>query len=157
MGIGTTFSRVNGRLISQLLGVVVLALLFVSSRCGSPKITAGGASLVERSALFRVCGQLGQHCCHAPNNLQSPGVGPLVACDKELGCDITTDLCVSPCGGVGQACCDGPETRSPKWTLDGKVYSPNYWNMREMCDSGACAPTTHRCFACGTSDGAACC
>lgn len=37
------------------------------------------------------------------------------------------------------------------------MYSPNYWNMREMCDAGACDRQTHRCFDCGTQDGGRCC
>ena len=102
------------------------------------------------------CGALGKACCRAP--LQNvPGFGPLVSCQQGLGCDITTNKCVSPCGGTGQVCCDGPETRAPKWTADGKIYSPNNWNMREMCDAGVCNKQTHRCITCGTRDGGPCC
>lgn len=81
----------------------------------------------------------------------------LVACDNGLGCDLASDRCVQPCGGVGQPCCDGPETRAPKWTVDGRGYSPNFWNMKEMCAAGACDRATHRCFACGTKGGQPCC
>jgi hypothetical protein len=104
---------------------------------------------------FRRCGALGEDCCRAP--IQNPDSGPYVSCQDGLGCDITTGKCVSPCGGTGKVCCDGPGTRATKWTPDGKVYSPNTWNMREMCDQGACDRQSHRCFACGTQDGAPCC
>jgi hypothetical protein len=102
------------------------------------------------------CGALGKACCRAPRQ-NIPAFGPLVSCQQGLGCDITTNTCVSPCGGPGQVCCDGPETRAPKWTADGKIYSPNYWNMQEMCDKGACDRQSHRCFTCGVQDGAPCC
>jgi hypothetical protein len=105
---------------------------------------------------FLWCGGLGQPCCRAPFQ-NVPAFGPLVSCEQGLGCDITTDTCVSPCGGPGQVCCDGPQTRAPKWTADGKVYSPNYWNMQEMCNTGACDRQSHRCFTCGIDDGAPCC
>jgi hypothetical protein len=103
------------------------------------------------------CGGLGNVCCRAPSALANPAFGPLVACQEGLGCDITTNKCVKPCGVTGGVCCDGPETRAPKWTADGKVYSPNTFNMREMCDAGACSVQTHRCSACGTTSGGACC
>lgn len=102
------------------------------------------------------CGALGQTCCRAPvQNVAA--YGPLVSCQTGLGCDITTNTCVAACGNPGQVCCDGPETRAPKWTASGSVYSPNSWNMQEMCRQGACDRQSHRCFACGTVDGAACC
>lgn len=108
------------------------------------------------SSFFSRCGALGESCCRAPiQNLAADG--PLVSCNEGLGCDITTGKCVSACGRPGQVCCDGPETRAPKWTANGEVYSPNFWNMREMCDTGACDRQKHRCFACGTQDGAPCC
>lgn len=107
---------------------------------------------------FLICGGLGQTCCHAPKSLQNlTAFGPLVSCDRGLGCDITTDRCVSSCGSPGQACCDGPETRALKWTTEGKVYSPNSWNMREMCNEGVCDKQTHRCITCGTTEGGPCC
>jgi hypothetical protein len=102
------------------------------------------------------CGALGQPCCRAPFQ-NVPAFGPLVSCQQGLGCDITTNKCVSPCGGPGQVCCDGPETRALKWTVDGMIYSPNNWNMREMCDAGVCDKQTHRCMTCGTRDGGPCC
>ena len=80
-----------------------------------------------------------------------------MSCNSGLGCDIKTHTCVTPCGGTGQACCDGPETRATKWTADGKLYSPNTYNMKEMCVGGACNAATHACFGCGTVDGGACC
>ncbi len=104
------------------------------------------------------CGALGKACCRAPTASQNvPAFGPLVSCQHGLGCDITTNRCVSTCGGPGQVCCDGPETRAPKWTPDGKLYSPNSRNLREMCDAGVCDRQTHRCVTCGTRDGGACC
>jgi hypothetical protein len=103
------------------------------------------------------CGNLGQACCRAPASAANPAFGPLVACHTGLGCDITSNTCVQPCGGAGQACCDGPETRAVKWTADGRVYSPNSYDMREMCLRGACDVASHRCFNCGTTDGGACC
>ncbi len=110
----------------------------------------------HRGSIFATCGALGKPCCRAPFQ-NVPAFGPLVSCDRGLGCDITTGTCVAPCGGPGQPCCDGPETRAPKWRADGTIYSPNYWNMQEMCNKGACHRQTHRCFACGTQDGAPCC
>jgi hypothetical protein len=102
------------------------------------------------------CGAPGQRCCLAPfQNL--PAFGPLVSCQRGLGCDVTTNKCVSPCGGSGQVCCDGPETRALKWTAEGNVYSPTSWNLREMCDTGACDIQAHRCYTCGTQDGGPCC
>jgi hypothetical protein len=108
---------------------------------------------------FLTCGSLGKACCTPPASApQNPAaLGPLVACQTGLGCDITTNTCVSPCGGAGQACCDGPETRATKWTKDGLPYSPNTWNMRDMCDAGACDRQSHRCFTCGTQEGHPCC
>jgi len=114
-------------------------------------------SQIAKAPFFTFCGGLGERCCRPPGSPTSPGVGAVVACGENLGCDITTNTCVSPCGGTGQVCCDGPDTRATKWTADGKLYSPNTWNMREMCDAGACDPASHRCFAFGTTDGAACC
>jgi hypothetical protein len=111
---------------------------------------------VHGGFLFAVCGGLGQSCCRAP--IQNvPAFGPVVSCDQGLGCDVETGKCVSPCGGPGQACCDGPQTRAPKWTADGRLYSPNFWNMQEMCDKGACDRQSHRCFTCGTQEGGPCC
>lgn len=104
-----------------------------------------------------LCGGLGQACCRPPRSITTAGYGHLVACGTGLGCDVTSNTCVQPCGGTGQVCCDGPETRAPKWTNDGRVYSPNYFGMREMCDRGACDIPSHRCFDCGTVDGAPCC
>jgi hypothetical protein len=83
--------------------------------------------------------------------------GPLVSCKQGLGCDLASGTCVAACGGMGQACCDGPETRALRWTSDGRVFSPNPRFLREMCSAGACDKTSHRCFACGTADGAPCC
>ena len=102
------------------------------------------------------CGALEESCCRAPFQ-NVPAFGPLVSCQRGLGCDITTNKCVSPCGGSGQVCCDGPETRALKWTAEGNIYSPTSWNLREMCDKGACDTQTHRCYTCGTQDGGPCC
>lgn len=107
---------------------------------------------------FARCGALGEACCRAPEAVQNVAVfGPLVSCQEGLGCDLASGRCVAPCGGTGQPCCDGPETRALKWTADGRTYSPNSWNMREMCTAGACEKQTHRCFGCGTGDGQPCC
>ncbi len=108
------------------------------------------------------CGALGGTCCHPP---QSPIPNPayaFVKCQEGLGCDITTDTCVSSCGGPGQVCCDGPETKACGWTEDGRMYCPTGLGptglpLREMCDMGSCDRATHRCFACGTQDGGPCC
>lgn len=130
----------------------------------TPGLTAA-LSLYVGSAHYRTvvsladltCGGLGQPCCK-PRFPYDPNVaGIMVRCNQGLGCDIQTGKCVSDCGRPGRPCCDGPETRAPKWTADGKFYSPNSWNMKEMCDSGACDRQSHRCFACGTQDGAPCC
>jgi len=117
-----------------------------------------GVIYLDRPSPFLRCGALGKACCHAPTASQNvPAFGPLVSCQQGLGCDITIGKCVSSCGGTGQVCCDGPETRALKWTADGKVYSPNFWNMREMCEAGVCDKQTHRCITCGTHDGGPCC
>jgi hypothetical protein len=136
-----------------LLVCVALALLSCGPRGDTPI-----RGEVEIDLPFLRCGAPGEACCEAPTSAQNiEALGPLVSCQRGLGCDITTRTCVAPCGGPGQACCDGPETRALKWTTDGKVYSPNYWNMREMCDTGACDKQTHRCFTCGMQDGGPCC
>jgi hypothetical protein len=107
------------------------------------------------------CGDLGGRCCRPPSSVSIPGLGPLVSCDRGMGCDVAADRCVQPCGGEGQVCCDGPETRALKWTDEGAVFSPDappgLAPLREMCDRGGCDRPTHRCFACGTTAGAACC
>jgi hypothetical protein len=114
------------------------------------------ADLHAYSPFFVKCGGAGEACCRPPGT-HAPSLGPLVACNVGLGCDVQTNKCVSPCGGTGQVCCDGPETRAVKWTADGKVYSPNTWDMQEMCRAGACDVQSHRCFACGTAEGQPCC
>ncbi|NUO74427.1 MAG: hypothetical protein HOQ32_00290 [Lysobacter sp.] len=126
-----------------------------------PPVVAGTPALqriVDRPVrpMWIICGALGQSCCKAPDSA-STALGPLVACHDGMGCDLATNTCVQPCGGPGQACCDGPGTRAVKWTADGRVYSPNSFNMREMCDGGACDTASHRCFQCGTTDGGPCC
>lgn len=113
---------------------------------------------LNRTPFFVRCGGIGEACCKPPGGASTtPALGPLVACAVGLGCDITTGRCVQPCGSAGQVCCDGPETRAPKWTSDGSPYSPNTWDMQEMCKTGACERTSHRCFDCGTLDGQPCC
>lgn len=102
------------------------------------------------------CGKAGQSCCKPPIAVPA-SLAPIVACKSGLGCDVANDVCVQPCGNAGQVCCDGPETRAPKWTADGKLYSPNWYGMQEMCNGGACDQASHRCFSCGTRDGEACC
>jgi hypothetical protein len=104
------------------------------------------------------CGALGKACCRAPARSQNiPAFGPIVSCQQGLGCDITTNKCVSTCGGTGQVCCDGPETRATRWTAAGWLYSPNDRNLREMCGTGVCDRQTHRCITCGTREKGACC
>jgi len=111
---------------------------------------------VEPPTFLYSCGALGKACCRAPHQ-DVPAFGPLVSCQQGLGCDITTNKCVSTCGGPGQVCCDGPETRATKWTAAGWNYSPSDPNLREMCDAGVCDRQTHRCITCGTRDGGRCC
>jgi hypothetical protein len=130
-----------------------------SDRLTGGVIASGGWTSTFASEVTRLnpwCGAVGGPCCRAPFQ-NVPAFGPLVSCQEGLGCDVTTNKCVSTCGGPGQVCCDGPETRALKWTADGKVQSPNSWNLREMCNQGACDRQTHRCFACGTQEGAPCC
>lgn len=104
------------------------------------------------------CGDAGQPCCRPPKSVQNiPGIGAIVACGKGLGCDLITGKCTPACGNPGQPCCDGPETRATKWTSTGRLYSPNTWNMVEMCHAGACEKYSHRCFTCGNADGLPCC
>ncbi len=135
-----------------LVAIVCAAAL---TGCAPKPVTT--VEILKWNPFFVRCGALGETCCRAPAESQIPSLGPLVACNVGLGCDIKTNTCVQPCGGTGQVCCDGPETRAPKWTADGKVYSPNTWDMQEMCSAGACERQTHRCFACGTVDGQPCC
>src|SRR5664279_719656 len=129
---------------------------------GFPGFTASTSVYLTRRSWYTVfipwfipCGMLGGPCCEAPHQ-NLPAYGPLVSCDQGLGCDVATKTCVAPCGGPGQPCCDGPDTSALKWTADGAVYSPNWWNVREMC-TGACDKQTHRCFTCGMTDLSPCC
>jgi len=103
------------------------------------------------------CGREGNRCCQPPVPVDSSLYGPLVACDRGLGCDIVTNRCVAGCGDVGQPCCDGPETKAIQWTETGAVRSPTGFGLKEMCRSGACDKATHRCIACGMTPGAPCC
>lgn len=135
----------------------LLAVLCGVALTGCPPGPLTRADQLKYSPFFIKCGGAGEACCKPPGAGQMSGVGPLVACNVGLGCDIQTNTCVQPCGGTGQVCCDGPETRAPKWTADGKVYSPNTWDMQEMCRAGACDIQSHKCFACGTQDGQPCC
>ena len=137
---------------------------FLKSSLGLADLVAttrdlGSLGYVDNPFPFAIpCGALGKACCRAPAGSQNiSAFGPLVSCQERLGCDITTNKCVSPCGGPGQVCCDGPETRAVKWTAAGEIYSPNSWNMREMCDTGVCDKQTHRCITCGTQTGGPCC
>lgn len=119
-----------------------------------PPPSAGGRTSVGG---LMSCGGLGQACCQPP--LSMPAV-PIVACNIGLGCDIVSGTCGQPCGGSGQPCCDGPETRATQWTVRNGVvylYSPDRPGLREMCDTGACNASSHRCFSCGTTAGSPCC
>lgn len=109
--------------------------------------------------VFALCGREGGACCHAPANVHAPPeVGPLVSCGAGLGCDITTDTCVSACGNPGQACCDGLDTRATRWTDDGRLFVPNAFNTRDMCQGSSCDPPSRKCIGgCGMSAGEACC
>lgn len=148
--------RGSGRPWASIALGAVCALMLIA--CDPPQSELQIAETYNVDMFFLRCGAQGEACCRAPAASQNvPAFGPLVACNTGLGCDIVTNTCVSPCGGSGQVCCDGPETRAPKWTADGKVYSPNYWNMLEMCRNGACERQSHRCFSCGTEDGQPCC
>lgn len=148
----TTVSRTLRAVIASLI-----ALFGAGALVGCPPRPLIMADALDRGPFFIKCGAAGEACCRAPAASQVPSLGPLVACQVGLGCDIQTNTCVAPCGGTGQVCCDGPETRAPKWTADGKVYSPNTWDMQEMCRAGACDRQSHRCFDCGTVDGQRCC
>lgn len=110
------------------------------------------------AAVSAQCGALGEACCVPPDGVATSATGPLVACNDALGCDIASHTCVQPCGSPGEVCCDGPGTRALKWTVEGRVYSPNNpFSRQEMCDGGGCDIASHRCFSCGTADGAPCC
>jgi hypothetical protein len=141
--------RLSYRAALALLSLVCAAFL---AGCGPVKPVI--KTITEFGPQF--CGALGGVCCHAPV-ATDPSLGPIVACNKGLGCDVLSNRCVQPCGGTGQACCDGPETRATKWTAAGALYSPNTFNMVEMCNAGACDAQSHRCFSCGTKGGQACC
>ena len=84
-------------------------------------------------------------------------VRTLVKCGKGLGCDISTLTCVSPCGAPGEACYDGPETRALGWRGLGDVYSLTGLGLIDMCAQGTCDQPTHRCVACSSAPGTACC
>jgi len=129
--------------------LVVTPLLWA----GSPSAVGGEPIRVPE---FLRCGLLGNECCQAPIPLTSP-LGPLVRCNSGLGCDVLSDRCVQPCGEPGQVCCDGPDTRAPRWTDQGAVYSPTDWTLREMCSKGVCDTPSHRCLSCGSSAGGPCC
>lgn len=109
--------------------------------------------------LVVACGDAGQACCKPPRPIEGTAdLGPLVNCKAGLGCDLTTNTCVSPCGAVGQACCDGPETRAPRWTPGLRIFVPAGALTREMCDAAYCDRQDRRCKAdCGQQEGQACC
>lgn len=140
--------------IRAVVGWCALALCGALVACAPSPLTR--ADTFEFTPYFIKCGAQGEACCRPPGT-HPPSLGPLVACQTGLGCNIQTNTCEQPCGGTGQVCCDGPETRAPKWTADGKVYSPNTWDMQEMCRAGACDVNSHRCIACGTVEGQPCC
>ena len=140
------------------LRCVALACALLVAGCSPDPTTVLQNATPHVDLTFLQCGAVGQACCRPPASAQnSASLGPLVACQTGLGCDVAANVCVTPCGSAGQVCCDGPETRAVKWTKDGLPYSPNYWNMREMCNAGACETQSHRCFTCGTQDGQPCC
>lgn len=102
------------------------------------------------------CGATGQSCCRPQPAIA--GDPTLAHCNTGLGCDIATNTCVSRCGGAGEVCCDGPGTRAPRWTADGRLYSPSGPFLQEMCRNATCDPTSRRCLiGCGHSEGQACC
>ena len=138
--------------------ITTLAVIFCTGALvGCPPRPLSTVEVLQRSPFFLKCGGVGEACCTPPGGAMVSGVGPLVACNVGLGCNLQTNTCVQPCGGTGQVCCDGPETNAPKWTANGMVYSPNTWDMQDMCRAGACDIQSHRCFACGAADGQACC
>jgi hypothetical protein len=165
MSNGIRFDRFTGSAVRVCAGTLAATLLALSvfhaaAQQPIPPVVRDRLTPFNRppSVLLQApCGESGQRCCRAPESAQNPALGPLVSCKQGLGCDLTSDTCVSPCGGVGQACCDGPETRALQWTADGKVYSPDPQFLREMCTASACDRRTHRCFVCGNADGAPCC
>jgi hypothetical protein len=133
--------------------VVLASLCLLAAAASQTRLTP---AYTDTQFHILQCGGVGQSCCRPPVT-PSADLGPVVACKVGLGCDIATNTCITPCGGPGQVCCDGPETRAVKWTPDGRIYSPNWFGMVEMCESGGCDIQSHRCFACGTREGAACC
>lgn len=105
-----------------------------------------------------LCGLEGFGCCTPPAGVANPDGTPLVNCGHGLGCDLATATCVAACGGPGQACCDGPETRAPRWTGDGRLYVPTGALVQEMCRNSVCNTTTRLCEGnCGRNAGDACC
>lgn len=132
---------------------VSLLVCLVVSAC--IPLTAVRETPADRIGLL-ICGALGQACCRPPVSTP-PDLGPVVACNSGLGCNVQTNTCVQPCGGTGQVCCDGPETRATKWTSSGALYSPTSFDKIEMCRTGGCDIKSHRCYDCGTKDGEACC
>lgn len=142
-----------------------LVILSALALLGFATVVWGQPQRIERivreppAVTHFLCGREGGTCCRPPSgSTASPEMGPLIHCNQGLGCDISINTCVSPCGSAGQVCCDGPETRAPKWTDDGRVYVPAGRNVREMCQGSVCDPATRRCVDnCGMKAGDPCC
>jgi hypothetical protein len=116
------------------------------------------------SPMMLPCGSPNWMCCSPPGWVTNPN--NIVSCDAGWGRDVASGgWCTQPCGDPGQPCCDGPDTLAPRWTIyDGQVYvyspeglGPDGLPLKEMCRSGICDRSTHRCMACGTEAGKPCC
>jgi hypothetical protein len=107
------------------------------------------------------CGLEGNRCCEGPDTpVTRSAYGPLRQCDDGLGCDIVNDICVQPCGDAGQVCCDSLQTVALRWDANGDISAPLdpvWMPLLPMCSGGACDKASHRCIACGSTDGASCC
>lgn len=143
-------------LFSRVYSLAAIVAWFLSmSASAQPDVLRrfNGPDLLSR------CGGPGERCCRPRGALSgSASSEQLVNCKSGLGCDLVSETCQAPCGAAGQVCCDGPETRAPRWTSDGKVYVPTGPMVREMCADSACVPETRRCQAnCGLRAEDACC
>lgn len=143
---------------SRWICVVALLLVVVAAPGSGQPLDQRVLRPRDIVPLLVQCGGPRQVCCTPPRPIDFPATsGPLVTCNTGLGCDLASNTCVSPCGRAGQVCCDGPDTRAPQWTSDGRVYVPTGL-VREMCTGAVCDPQERRCKAsCGLRKGQACC
>lgn len=133
-----------------------LHLLLLATPLTHGQSTSSSIPSISTSSPSLPCGVQGGPCCR-PSFGTDPALGQVVKCNEGLGCDVRTRMCVSPCGTPGGPCCDGPETRAPAWNSSGSIYTPTDPLLKEMCNTGTCDKPSHRCVACSSGIGTACC